>query len=82
VEHIAEKVLPSLSASPFLEAVDFLAGCLKMTEKRSGFFTRGSHARENDKLRECVAFFCHSCACLAREESRFFARSHMKIDNL
>jgi hypothetical protein len=39
-----------------VEAVDFLAGCLKMTEKKSGFFARGSHARENDKLRECVPF--------------------------
>jgi hypothetical protein len=27
-----------------------------MTEKKSGFFARGSHARENDKLRECVPF--------------------------
>ena len=28
------------------------------------------------------AFFCHSRACLAREESRFFARGRMKIDTL
>src|ERR1700730_11222111 len=30
-----------------------------MTEKKSGFFTRGSHARENDKLRECVPFLSY-----------------------
>ena len=28
------------------------------------------------------AFFCHSRACLAHEEFRFFARSRMKIDSL
>jgi hypothetical protein len=27
------------------------------------------------------AFFCHSRASLLREESRFLARSRMKIDN-
>jgi hypothetical protein len=57
-----------------------------MTEKRSGFFTRGSNARENDKLRECVPFsVIPARGCRAIEiykESRFFARSCMKIDNL
>jgi hypothetical protein len=35
----------------------------------AGFFARGSHARENDRVGR-RALICHSRVCLAREESR------------
>jgi hypothetical protein len=37
---------------------------------------------ENDKLRECVPFSVIPARGWRTEESRFFARSRMKIDNL